>query len=70
MAEKFLLKNVFNPENIKALAGRLEESWTDFPREDFLKQVLENFEKLSFSERNSVIAEALNDFLPKAYLRA
>ena len=68
MAEQFLFKDVFHRGNINHLAVGLRREYSPFKEGQFMDFIFDNFEKLSLSERNQRICEALKEFLPSDYL--
>ncbi|MCM8536292.1 MAG: DNA alkylation repair protein [Lentisphaeraceae bacterium] len=64
------MKDVFNKENIEALAKSIKKTWAKFDDSSFLKTVFDGFSELSFSERNLRIAETLGLYLPENFCEA
>lgn len=62
--ENDLLSAIFDQHTVRALAGRLIETWPDFPYEDFLTETLRNIDGLATAHRIRRIKESLEHFLP------
>ncbi len=64
----FSLKDqLFNPDKVDYLAGRLTAAWADFPADSFTTQVVDAFPRLELKQRIDHIAESLRDALPAEY---
>jgi len=70
MAEKFLLKNIFNKEMVSFIGQNIKDVYPDFKLDSFIDEVMLGFDLLSFSERAEHIASKLHAYLPANYLEA
>ncbi len=61
------LRNVFNPQNVEALANRLKQAWPAFDKAQFILSCLEAWQELSFSHRSKRICATLEAQLPKDF---
>jgi 3-methyladenine DNA glycosylase AlkC len=67
MEQTFQLRDVFNPTVVKDLADRLLAVWPQFRHNDFVTAINTRLNDLSYGERNALIRDTLNDFLPQAF---
>ena len=67
MAEQFQLREVFNPDLVKELAGNIRRVWGEFEQEAFVQAIVLRLPELSFGDRSSLIADSLRRFLPHSY---
>ncbi len=70
MSEKFEFRAVFNLSTIKYIAANIHNIYPDFKKEQFIAETFEDFEELSFGDRNSKITKTLFHYLPKSYPEA
>ena len=64
------LRDVFNPENITALAEAIKRNWPSFDEESFLAGILPKLDEHGFGERSLLIRDALEKHLPDEYPEA
>lgn len=64
------LRDVFNPENITALAEAIKKNWPAFNERSFLADILPALDSLGFGERSLLIRDSLEKHLPKDFPRA
>lgn len=64
------LRDVFNPENITALAQAIKENWSSFDEGSFLADILPKLAELGFGERSALIRDALQKHLPDDFPEA
>lgn len=62
--ERFEVRNVFNPQTIQYIASQIHNVYPTFLTSDFIHHTLEDFERLTFSERNQAIYHQLVRYLP------
>ena len=65
MAEQ--LKNHFDERIPRSIADQIKAVWPDFPRREFLADVLGNYDDLELMDRGRAIGDALGRFLPASY---
>lgn len=70
MDEKFLIRDVFNPQVITGLANAIAGVWPEFDHAGFLEAILPSLPEQTYSERNRSIRDALVRFLPEDFPRA
>ena len=70
LSQNNLLRDVFTPAAISALAQRLQRVWRKFPREAFVQQAGAGMNELSFLQRSHQIRDALRATLPPQFPRA
>jgi len=70
MTEKFQLRDVFNPALVNELANNIANVWDAFERNAFVDAIIPELSKLSFGDRNSLIADSLHKYLPDDFQRA
>ena len=64
MEEKFLIRNLFNMEGVLNLSRRLKNMYPRFDESGFVQFIEAQLAPLSFSERISLISNAIEKFLP------
>jgi len=70
MAEKFLLKNIFDKKMLMYIAGNIHRVHPAFDCDLFVSKTLEDFDRLGLQERAQRISDMLFVFLPQGYLEA
>ena len=70
MTEKFQFRDVFNPALVNELADNIAHIWDAFERDAFVDAIVPELSKLSFGDRNSLIADVLHEHLPDDFQRA
>jgi hypothetical protein len=69
--EKFSLKDaLFNEKKVTYLANLLEKNIKNFQKDNFIKEVCDDFPKLELKERINHIAFILEKYLPKSFEEA
>jgi len=67
MSEKFEFRNVFNQNSVEFTATNIKNVHNDFLHVEFISDVMEGFNALSFGDRCSKICTNLYKYLPKEY---
>lgn len=71
MAEKVLLKDIlFNKTKVEQIAGEIHRVHPSFKKNEFVRDVMNEFPELELKARISWIAECLKKYLPGDYKRA
>lgn len=70
MAEKFLLKHIFDSKMLSYISQQIKAAYPSFAENSFRDKVMTDLERLSFSERAQHISNTLHLFLPSSYLTA
>ncbi len=63
-SERFEVRNVFNPQTIYFIATQIHAVYSEFDMANFIRNTLENFHTLTFSQRNLAIYQQLDHYLP------
>src|SRR5574341_624634 len=70
MEQGFQLRDVFNPTVVNQLARNIAKNWPEFDQHGFSEAVNSRLGALSFGERNNLIRDMLQEYLPKDFPRA
>lgn len=70
MEENSQFRDVFNRESVSALAERIKTVYDSFAKNEFINYAVNNFQKLTLSERNQQICKALKKYLPPNFPEA
>lgn len=65
--EKFLVRDVFNEAGIKLMASAIKKNYPEFKHNQFVKDTVGKFPKLSFIQRSDHITEMLRKYLPEDF---
>jgi len=67
MEEKFLIRDLINPQSILEIAERIVNSYPEFDGDNFFKEINKKLPSLEYKQRVDFVADKLDEFLPKDY---
>ena len=70
MSDNFQIRDVFNPDAVNAMAGRLKKAWPSFKQKKFTEYINPKLPGLTYSERLKFITSALEKYLPNDFPKA
>ena len=70
MSEKFEFRAVFNEKSVEYTANNIKAIHQEFLHVEFIKEVMNGFEALSFGARCTKITDTLHTYLPKDFTQA
>jgi 3-methyladenine DNA glycosylase AlkC len=68
--EKFLVRNVINPTVVDSLSQKIKNVYPDFKAKSFAKHINIMLPELEYKERIEIIADSLEQYLPKDFEQA
>ncbi|NNF34474.1 MAG: DNA alkylation repair protein [Saprospiraceae bacterium] len=69
MAESFLIRDVFNINNVVKLGQEIKETYPEFDLDTYKSRLLHLLSEATFSERKKAITDCLIELLPSDYLK-
>lgn len=70
MAETFQVRDLFNPAAVTAMGERIKKVYPNFDLKGYITHINPKLPELTYSERQQLITEGLEKFLPKAFPKA
>ena len=67
MADNLQIRDLLNPTAVNELGNRLKKAWPKFDKKNFTQFINPKLPELTYSERSTLITDALDKYLPKDF---